>query len=299
MGKLDCRTRRKYINRQWHGTQIQQHKRKDSCHYNNTALLTEYHTDNTIICSMVSMRCEDGLKKYVNNNVNNYTDSVSHRDIFYLIMLLCKLFGNSDYSHHRSGMFRIFCENNSVSRNAYHKLPKFAATTIMHSLKLDFNCINGLSDVDKYLLKHAISCNTQYEQSLGEMLTDMNIIRQVLFASIGNDLLFVHLQRYRINSNITFKIAAQKLSNNVTLRTIIIYLLHTIGTQPYGCNTDHITFKSLYSDYNHITQHLACENCNEHVIDDETCQGIYQLCCCLRMFGECFGIFSEWYSLEI
>ena len=163
MGRLDCRTRGKYSNGQWHGTQIQQQKRKSSRHYNNS-IMDEYQTNDII---NIQYKClQHRLNKYMNNNINKYTDSIQyHREIF--CIRLC---------------YYANC----------------LVMVIIHII------------VVKCLEYVGIFWNTEYKQSLGEMLTDMNIIRQGLFESIWNDLLFVYLERYLIDSNVPFKITAQK-----------------------------------------------------------------------------------------
>ena len=206
--------------------------------------------------------CADGLKKYLVSNINKYHDSISNRDIFYLIMILCKLFGKGDYSHNRRDIFKIFCSKTSAcGDNKYHQLPKYPTTREMHALKLVLNCINGLSDVAAYLNKHGISWDTEYKSVLGEMITDMNIIRQGLFAAIWYDAFFVYLERYWINSNVVFKEAAKKFvqahkilnqmnqnqGNNI-LGYIYSVGVFTVGTDAFGFNTDHSLFNALHAN---------------------------------------------------
>ena len=225
--------------------------------------------------------CENGIKKYLHGRNNPFGDNLSKRDIFYLLMVLCKLFGNEDYSHNRRDDFRMFCDRSNV-KNQYSTLPKFPVTRVFHSLKLIVNCVSGLPHVENYLQQREHTWQTEYKGEIAVLVHDFDLIRQSLFATLWNDCFFLLLERYWINSSVDFKNAARKfLQSYYELRNLtqgqssFQLFMYTCGLKTFGSrmqcfNTDHALYTVL-NDIPSIDRDLNCKfkNVNVDFVNDD------------------------------
>ena len=245
--------------------------------------------------------CENGVKTYLTNRNNPFGDNYSQRDIFYLIMLLCKLFGNTDYAHNRRDDFQIFCERSNANDNKYCKLPKFPTTRIFHALRYVVDCIDGLPQVQEYLQRRQQTWKTEYKSELALSVDDFDLIRQSLYAVFWHDCFFVLLERYWINSSVDFKIGARKflqafyemnyLSQHSNTLNIFLYTsgLRTFGTRMPSFSTDHGLYTILNDneeidiDLNHKFKHVDITDFDDDLDNDLNTITLLRICIAATM----------------